>query len=130
MASKSTASTSSRRSASRSAGAASSGARGSRRSSGQDEPLIREEELNQLIDEGKALAEQVVGKPRFTAMAGIAPTLLAIVGRYARREPLKAAGLAVVAGGLYLLARALMQEGSMLSTSSPGGGGGAPAPVA
>ncbi|MCC2658382.1 MAG: hypothetical protein K0Q76_3490 [Panacagrimonas sp.] len=84
----------------------------SRRSSSKGDSLVKGEELNQLIGEGKALAEQLVGRPRFAALAGLAPTFLTIAGRYVRREPVKSAGIAVLAGGVYLIARALMHGGS------------------
>lgn len=77
--------------------------------------------MNQLIDEGKALAEQLIGRPRFAAVSGMAPTLLTIVGRYARREPFKAAGIAIVVGGLYLVARALLQDAPETAASHAGG---------
>lgn len=117
MASKSTATPASRRSSARS-----QSARPRRSSSAsRDDSLIREDEMNQLIDEGKALAEQLIGRPRFAAVSGMAPTLLTIVGRYARREPLKAAGIAVVIGGLYLAARALLQGAPEMAASHAGG---------
>lgn len=107
MASKSNASTSSRRSSSRKAASPRS-----RRSSNSNDSLIKGEEMNQLIGEGKALAEQLVGRPRFAAIASLAPTFLTIVGRYVRREPVKSAGIAVAAGGVYLVVRALMHGSS------------------
>ena len=103
---------SSRRSSSASSSSASS-------SSAKDDALIRDDEVNHLVDEGKALAEQVVGRNRFAALAGVAPTVLRIAGRYARREPVKAAGLAVLAGGIFLVARAAMNSTS--ESASPGG---------
>lgn len=123
MASTSTRSPSPRRAKPRAA----AGARSSRRSSSSSssssssakaDALIRADEVSQLVDEGKALAEKVVGRNRFAALAGVAPTVLRIAGRYARREPVKAAGLAVLAGGIFLMARAAMNNSS---ESSSGG---------
>lgn len=111
MASKSTASKPTRRAVSRPARPH------TRRTAAQDESLIRGDEVNDLIDERKALAQQLVERPHFAAIASIAPTLLRIVGRYARGKPLKVAGIAIAAGGLYFLARSLLQAPSEATTA-------------
>jgi hypothetical protein len=61
------------------------------------------------------LAGQLAGRGRFAALASLAPTVLGIVGRYARRKPVKAAGLTVVAGGLFLLGRAVFNAATSTS---------------
>lgn len=64
--------------------------------------------LTPLLEEGLNLAEQALGETRFAGLCGLAPTLVGVAGRYARREPKKAAGLVLGLGGLFLVGRALM----------------------
>jgi hypothetical protein len=59
-----------------------------------------------LVEQGAAIAETVQNS-RFSALARFAPSIVVAVGGYARRKPVKAAGLALGLGGLLYLSRTL-----------------------
>ena len=80
------------------------------------------DELGPLLEEGIHLAEQAIGNARFSGLWGLAPTLAGVAGRYAKREPKKAAGLVLGLGGLLLVGRALLgssSDGASKKSGSP-----------
>lgn len=64
-------------------------------------------DVRALVGEGLALAEQTIGKPRVQMLWNVAPTLVTVASRYARREPVKAAFVALIVAGLFFAGRAL-----------------------
>lgn len=70
-------------------------------------PRGRSRAVAPLIEEGAAMAETVLQHSRFSALARFAPSVIVAVGGYARRKPVKAAGLALGLGGLLYLSRSL-----------------------
>lgn len=70
-----------------------------------------------LIEEGAAIAEAALQHSRFAALARFAPSVVVAVGGYARRKPVKAAGLALGLGGLLFLTRTLWAKDPAASAS-------------
>lgn len=77
----------------------------------------RSRAVTPLIEEGAAIAETVLQNSRFSALARFAPSVVVAVGGYARRKPVKAAGLALGLGGLLYLSRTLWAKDP--ATSAP-----------
>lgn len=63
-----------------------------------------------LIESGAAIATAALKHSRFAALAGFAPSVVRAVGSYARRKPVRAAGLAIGIGGLLYLGRAIWNQ--------------------
>ena len=87
----------------------------------EPEPLLREDELSSLIDTALSIAQKSLGIDR---LGSLAPTVLAVAERYARREPARAALIGLTVAGLWLLGRVFLQK----SDGSPLGLGSEAAP--
>jgi hypothetical protein len=97
------------RSSSRANGAADPS--GTTRASDRDkDSLIEPQEVDALMQQFATLAQKSVGGATAGALGPIAPTLLAVATRYAKREPLKAMVIGAVVAGLYMLGRQWWQS--------------------
>ena len=109
---KKTAARKSTRSAPRGASATTRRTSGAKRSTSSKPSASAAPDLTALLEEGTALAQDVLKKTRFAALADLAPTVVKAIAGYARRKPAKAAGVAVGVSGLLYLGRALMNRDS------------------
>lgn len=75
------------------------------------------EGLASLLEHGQSIAQTVLTKSRISGLVGLAPSLVTAVGGYARREPVKAAGMALGVGGLFYLGRVLFRQPGIESSS-------------
>jgi len=95
-----------------------SGGRAASKNAVSKSRAARTPDSNPLIEEGAAIAKAALQNSRFSALAGFAPSMVVAVGRYARRKPVKAAGLALGLGGLLYLSRALWSEAPIAGEAS------------
>jgi hypothetical protein len=75
-------------------------------------------DLEPLLEEGAALAQDALKRSRFAVLADLMPSVVKAVGDYARRQPAKAAGLALGVSGLLYLGRAALGRDAGVAAKS------------
>lgn len=92
-------------------GAASGESTTSRRSnSGSSEPLVQDEDIDAIVQQVSSFAQKSAGSQVLGPFGELAPTVVTIAGRYARREPGRVAAIVLALAGLYLVGRMLLQS--------------------
>jgi hypothetical protein len=75
-----------------------------------DAPLVDTDEIETIIKHFTSMAEQSLEKMALGPLVPIAPAVIGLVGRYARREPLRAAVVAAGFAGVYFLGQVLAKD--------------------